>query len=147
MKVSWRTLGTVAFCIFFVTSAPAAMRPFVMDTLKVFCSPLCTAGPDVLIVELTEDIHHWHACVLLVQLSSDVVESLLKGAAQENRYDVVERILKECKYDFDLETIVYLLAWAQGYEWPGRLVRALEAKEALLLESDRVPEGTRSDSE
>ena len=144
MKILWRTIGTVAFCISFLTSAHAAMRPFVTDKIKVFCSPLCTAGPDALIVECVSN-HHWHVYLLLSELNSDVVVSLLKEAAQENRPDVVERILKEFEFDFDLKMIDYLLAWSDGYEWPGQLVRALETKKAFLCGSNRIPEDTRSD--
>ncbi|MFA5305866.1 MAG: hypothetical protein WC365_00275 [Candidatus Babeliales bacterium] len=147
MKCLLRTVAAVAFGISFITSVHAAMRPFVMDSIKVFCSPLCVAGPDALIVELTEHPYHWRAHAFFSQLNSDVVVSLLKAAAQENRPDIVERILKECNYDFDLETIDYLLVLADGYEWPGPLVRALEAKKALLIGSNQVPVDTRSDPE
>lgn len=146
MNVIWRIMCAVTFGLSCVASAHAAMRPFVMGNIKLYCDPLCYAGPDALIVECVNS-HHWHTCLLLSELSSDRVASLLKGAAQEDRFDVVERILKECKYDFDLETIDYLLAWASIYEWPRRLVRALESKELLLFGSDQMPEDTRSDPE
>ena len=146
MNVVWRNILGVLFYFSFITSAQAAMRAFVMDNIKVYCDPLCYAGPDALVVECVNN-HHWHTYLLLSELNSDLVVSLLKGAAQENRSDVVERILKEFKFDFDLETIDYLLAWAAGYEWPGRLVRALETKELLLVGSNQVPIDTRSDPE
>jgi hypothetical protein len=146
MNVVMRTMCAMSFGFSFIASAHAAMRPFVADNIKLFCDPLCYAGFDALVVECVND-HHWHAYFLLSELSSDVVVSLLKVAAQENRPDVVERILKEFKFDFDLETIDYLLAWTDGYEWPGRLVRALEAKDLLLVGSNQVPVDTRSDPE
>jgi hypothetical protein len=122
----------------------AAMMPFEMGNIIVFCSPLCSAGDDQLIVKVTRD-HHVHECVLMKQLTISAIATILGRAAQENRADVVSLILKNFINDFSLYTIDFVLLHAEAYTWNSRLVRILSDREKFLEENGASLEDTPSE--
>jgi hypothetical protein len=59
---------------------------------------------------------------------------------------VVCLILKNFINEFDLETLEYVRAYADAYGWSQQIIDIVESRKALL-EKNRVPEDTLSDSE